>query len=198
MVGACLLAFAVSVDIFFAAMGCRMSGIRIPKCSAVFVSVFDTAVMGLAMLFGGWLGRHVSVALFEMGGVLLIGGMGLAQIIGEAIRAFLEKHPIRRRTLGLVIEICLDEAAADTDGSKVLGLREVPAYAAALSLDAFAAGVGAGFTAQESGICLVLTLVMGFAFTLWGNRAGHLSGRWRVAGGVLLVVLAVLRYIENL
>ena len=198
MIGAFLLAFAVSVDIFFAAMGCRMSSILIPKRSAVFISVFDTAVMGLAMLFGGWLGRHVPVRLFELGGVILIGGMGFLQIIGEGVKSLLREHPIRRKTLGLVIEVCLDETAADTDGSKVLGLREVPAYAAALSLDAFTAGVGAGFTAQESAFCLGLTLLLGFVFTLWGTRAGHLSGRWRVVGGVLLIVLALLRYIEDL
>ena len=195
VVGACLLAFAVSVDIFFAAMGCRMSGILIPKRSAALVSAFDTAVMGLALLFGGWLGRHVSVRLFELGGVLLIGGMGFAQIAGELLKGFMRrKQRIRRHALGLVIDICIDETAADTDGSKVLGIREVPAYAAALSLDALAAGIVAGFGLQEGLLCMGLMLVMGFLFTLWGNRAGHLSGKWRMVGGGLLIVMACLRY----
>ena len=198
MIGAGRLAFAVSVDLFFAAMGCRMSGIWIPKRCALFVAVFDTAVMGAAMLFGGWLGQHVSVTLFERCGILLIGGMGFLQIIGESVKSLIKAHPIRRRTLGLVVEICLDETAADTDGSKVLGLREVPAYAAALSLDAFAAGIGAGFSLQEGAACLMLTLLLGFVFTLWGNRAGHLSGKWRVVGGVLLVVVALLHYMGSL
>ena len=198
MIGACLLALAVSVDVFFAAMGCRMSGIRIPKRSALLVSLFDTAVMGAALLFSGWLGKHVTVSLFELGGVLLIGGMGFLQIVGEGIKALLKEKPIRRRTMGLMIEICLDETAADTDGSKVLGVREVPAYAAALSLDALAAGIGAGFALPEGLLCMGLMLVLGFVLTLLGNRAGHLSGKWRMVGGALLIVLALLRYMGSL
>lgn len=192
---ACLLAAAVCMDTFFAAMGCRMSGIRIPKRCALVISAVGTAVLAVSLLCGAWLGSILPVEAFRYGGAILLAVIGAVQLLGEGLTAFLRRRrrPIRRRALGLVIDICLDETAADTDGSKVLGLSEVPAFAAAMSLDSLATGIGAGLAGAEIGVCLALTFVLGCVLTVCGNRIGCVSGRFRWTGGALLLLLAVVR-----
>lgn len=194
---ACLLAAAVCMDTFFAAMGCRMSGIHIPKRCALVIAAAGTAVLAVSLLCGAWLGTMLPVNAFRYGGAVLLAVIGAVQLLGEGLTAFLRRRrrPIRRRALGLVIDICLDETAGDTDGSQVLSMSEVPAYAAAMSLDSLATGVGAGLHGAAIPVCLALTLLLGFTLTVCGNRLGRiLSGRW--AGGALLIVLAVYRLLR--
>ncbi len=195
MLKACLLAAAVCMDTFFAAMGCRMSGIHIPKRCAALISVVGTVFLGISLLGGKLLAGCLPVGLCRYGGAALLAVIGLVQLLKEYLTTVLRNRhrPIRRRALGLVIDICLDETAADTDGSKTLGLSEVPAFAAAMSLDSLASGVGAGLHGAGIPVCLGLTLVLGFVLTVCGNRAGALNKQYSWLGGVLLLVLAVCR-----
>lgn len=195
MLKACLLAAAVCMDTFFAAMGCRMSGIHIPKRCAALISLVGTVFLGVSLLGGALLADRLPVGLCRYGGAVLLAIIGLIQLLKECLTAILRnrRQPIRRRALGLVFDICLDETAADTDGSKVLGLAETPAFAAAMSLDSLASGVGAGLQGVSIPVCLILTLVLGFVLTVCGNRAGKLNKQYSWLGGVMLLVLAVYR-----
>lgn len=197
MLRACLLAAAVCMDTWFAAMGCSMSGIRIPKRCAALISVIGSVFLGISLLGGQILERLLPETLCRYGGaavLCLIGGMQLAR---EGLKAlFRSKKPhIRRKALGLVIEICFDETLADADGSKTLSIREAVAFAAALSLDSLASGLGAGIAPEWIFLCLLLTLVLGFALTLLGaaagRRIGHRHLQW--LGGVMLVILGICR-----
>ncbi len=194
MLRACLLAAAVCMDTFFAAMGCSMGGIRIPKRCAALISVIGCAFLGISLLGGQLLEALLPGEFCRYAGaavLCIIGGMQLAK---EGLRAvFRSKKPhIRRKALGLVIDICFDETLADADGSKTLSIREAVSFAAALSLDSLTTGLGAGIGAEWMLPCLGLALVLGFTLTLLGAVIGTRCGRRHLQwlGGVMLIVLA--------
>ena len=200
MLRAGLLAAAVCMDTFFAAMGCSMSGIQIPKRCAAIISVIGSAVLGASLLCGQLLATLLPDAVCRYSGaavLILIGGM---QLTKQALQAlFRAKKPhIRRKALGLVIDICFDETLADADGSKILSPGESLTFAAALSLDSLASGMGAGIEPCWCLLCLSLTLVLGFALTLLGASIGKCceSRRFQWIGGVMLIVLAGCRLLS--
>lgn len=198
MLEACLLAAAVCMDVFFAAIGCSFSGIHIPKRCAALISAVGTVFLGISLLGGSLLGRLLPEVIFRYAGAFLLLAMGTVTLLKEALRAaFRARRPhIRRKALGLVIEICFDETLADADGSKTLSMSEAFSFAAAMSIDSLASGIGAGLTGAGIPLCLTLTLVLGYVLTILGSVLGrHCRSRSRFSwlGGAMLVVLAVCR-----
>lgn len=198
MLGACLLATAVCMDVFFAAIGCSISGIWIPKRCAALISAVGTVFLGASLLGGSLLGRLLPEAIYRYGGAFLLLLMGTVTLLKEALRAVFRAHRphIRRRALGLVIDICFDETLADADGSKTLSMSEALSFAAAMSIDSLASGIGAGLHGAGIIFCLVLTLVLGYILTVGGSMLGkRCRSRYRFSwlGGAMLVLLAVCR-----
>ena len=197
MLRACMLAAAVCMDTLFAAMGCSMSGIHIPKRCAALISVIGSAFLGLSLLGGQVLASLLPDAVCRYGGTAILCVIGGMQLAKEGLKAlFRSKKPhIRRKALGLVIDICFDETLADADGSKTLSMREAVTFAAALSLDSLVSGLGAGIGAGWILPCLGLTLVLGFALTLLGaaigTRCSHRHLQW--LGGCMLIALGLCR-----
>ena len=58
MLRACLLSAAVCMDVFFAAMGCSMNGIHIPKRCSLLISIVGTVFLA-ASLMGAELLNHL-------------------------------------------------------------------------------------------------------------------------------------------
>ena len=199
MLKACLLALAVSVDTFFAAMGCSISGIRITKRCVVLVSVVGCLFMGVALLGSQVLSRILPEPLYRYGGAAVLCVIGLSELMKEGLQALFRarKPHWKRRALGLVIEICFDETKADMDGSKDLSLGEMLSLAVVLSLDAFASGLTAGIAPEWWLLCMGLTLVLGFVLTLLGAILGKRYARRHLQwiGGVMLLLLAGCRII---
>ena len=198
MMRALLLAAAVCMDTFFAAIGCSMSGIAIPKRCALLVSAIGTAMLALSLCLADAIGAHLPPAVCRIGGSVLLCTIGTAQIVKSGMKAAIRRRRphIRRRALGLVIDICFDETLADADGSKTLSLREAAAFSAALSLDSLASGMGAGIAPRMLPLCLAITLVLGYLLMLAGCRIGserRERPRAEWLGGVLLVMLGVCR-----
>lgn len=198
MLGVCLLAAAVCMDVFFAAIGCSMSGIWIPKRCAALISAVGTVFLGISLMGGSLLGQLLPEAIYRYGGAFLLLLMGIAALLKEALRAVFRAHRphIRRRALGLVIDICFDETLADTDGSKTLSMTEACSFAAAMSIDSLASGIGAGLHGAGIPFCLALTLVLGYLFTVFGSKLGKrccTKSRFTWLGGAMLVLLALCR-----
>ena len=197
MLKACLLAAAVCMDTFFAAMGCSISGIRIPKRCAALISVIGSAFLGVSLLGGQVLASLLPESVCRYGGAAILCVLGGVQLAKEGLKAlFRSKKPhIKRKALGLVIEICFDETLADTDGSKTLSVREAVTFAAALSLDSLVSGLGAGIGAGWIFPCLGLTLVLGFVLTLSGAALGMTCSRRHLQwlGGCMLIALGICR-----
>jgi putative sporulation protein YtaF len=195
----CLLSAAVCTDAFFAAVGCSMSGINIPKRCALLVSAIGTAFLGISLLGAQMLAQVLPEAICRYGGCLIIALLGGVQLCKGLCREMLRRrksHCLHWRGLGMVLELCLDETRADADGSKTLSMGESAAYAVALSIDSLASGLGAGITGKSIFPCLLLTLILGFAATVTGSRLGRVwrkkqSCEW--LGGLLLLLIALLR-----
>ncbi len=198
---AVLLAAAVCMDTFFAAMGCSISGIRIPKRCAAVISAVGSGFLAVSLLCAQGLERLLPAEICRFGGAAVLACIGLVQILKEALRALFRVHPphIRRRALGLVIEICFDETLADADGSKTLSIREAVTFAAALSLDSLASGLGAGIGRDWILPCIGLTLALGFGLTLTGSTVGKncSTRKMQWLGGVMLILLAVCRILPS-
>ncbi len=199
MLRACLLAIAVCTDTFFAAMGCSMSGIVIPKRCAAIVSLVGTAFLGISLLFAELLYQVLPPGFCRYGGSVLLCAMGGIQLCKGMLNTLLEQRGsmcLRCRGIGLVIRIYLDETTADADGSKRLSMGEAFAFAAALSLDSLASGIGAGIFRSAVPLCLVLTLLLGFSATIIGCKIGTSCKKesplsW--IGGGMLVLLGISR-----
>lgn len=197
MLRAVLLAAAVCMDTCFAAMGCSMSGIAIPKRCAALISVIGSVFLGVSLLCAQLLERILPETVCLFGGAAVLAVIGGVQLMKEGLTALFRAHPphIRWRTLGLVVEICFDETLADADGSKTLSLSEAAAFAAALSLDSLASGLGAGIPRIWILPCLALSLLLGFVLTLTGAAIGKRCAARKLQwlGGVMLLLLALVR-----
>ena len=197
MLRMCLLSAAVCMDTCFAAMGCSMGGIRIPKRCAAVISVTGAVFLCLSLLGAQLLQEILPETVCRICGAGVLCVLGSIQLMKEGLRAiFRTKKPhIRRRALGLVIEICFDETMADADGSKVLSIGEAVTFSAAMSLDSLVSGLGAGITAEHIIPCVILTLLLGFFLTLLGAEIGKRcrkrSLQW--LGGFMLIALGICR-----
>ncbi|MBE6875190.1 MAG: hypothetical protein E7496_00420 [Ruminococcus sp.] len=196
MFQACLLAFAVCMDTFFASIGCSMNGILIPKRCAFLISAVGTAFLTISLYGAQILGRILPENVFRYAGFLILLLLGSSQIMKEMLTALFRKHRPHWKwnALGLVISICFDETLADTDHSKTLSMREAIAYSSALSLDSLASGLGAGIQKQAVPACLLLTFCAGFLLTMLGTKIGkicHTKHHLSWLGGVMLLILAL-------
>lgn len=198
MVQAILLALAVCMDTFFAAMGCSMNGIRIPKRCALLISIVGTIFLSISLFSAQLLNHFIPEVFFQYIGFCILFLLGSSQMMKDMLTALFQKHRPHWnwKALGLVIDICFDETLADVDHSKILSMREAVAFSAALSLDSLASGLGAGIQKQFIPICLLLTLCAGFLLTLFGSRLGkfcHSKKNFSWLGGLMLLILAFCR-----
>lgn len=198
MVNSLLLAAAVCMDTYFAAMGCTMAGIRIPRRYSLLISGIGTVVLGLSFALSSILQGLLPEGIFRLGGALLLAAMGLWSIGKTAIPALFEggrSIRIRFKGLELAVRIAFDETKADCDGSKSLNFREACAFSTAMSLDSLVSGMGAALCGYEVIVCLVLCFLLGVAAVLAGILTGGCGKRtcpsW--IGGVFLLLLSIIR-----
>lgn len=198
MFQAVLLAFAVCMDTFFAAMGCSMNGILIPKRCALLISIVGTIFLSVSLFSAQLLNQFLPELFFQYIGFSILFLLGSSQLMKEMLTALFQKHRPHWnwKALGLVIDICFDETLADVDHSKILSMCEAVAFSAALSLDSLASGLGAGIQKEYILLCLMMTLCAGFLLTLFGSRLGkfcHSKKNFSWLGGVMLLILAFCR-----
>lgn len=201
MVNSFLLAAAVCMDTYFAAMGCTMAGIRIPRRYSLLVSGIGTGVLGLSFALSSLLQGLLPGVIFRLGGALLLAAMGLWSIAKAAIPALFEggrSIRIRFKGLELAVQIAFDETKADQDGSKSLNFREAAAFSTAMSLDSLVSGMGAALCGKERVFCLFVCFLLGVAAVLLGISTGNCGKRtpcpsW--IGGAMLLLLSILRLI---
>ncbi len=192
-----LLAAAVSADTLFAVMGCTASGIRIRRRYALLVSFVGAVFLGISLLFSGVLAAWLPSDVCRWGGSILLMGMGTVQLCRDGIRSLLERRRamcLHWRGIGIVIRICLDENAADADGSKSLSFGEAAAFAAALSLDSLISGLGAGIEGLQVPVCIAAAFTLGCAAVLLGCALGHrFHPKFTWIGSIFLILLAFSR-----
>ena len=102
MIRAVLLAAAVCMDTFFAAIGCSMSRIAIPKRCALLVSVIGTAMLAVSIGCAGQIGAHLPPPLCKIGGAVLLCTIGAAATAAHppARARARHRHLLRRDPCG--------------------------------------------------------------------------------------------------
>ncbi|MGE5561040.1 MAG: sporulation membrane protein YtaF [Chloroflexota bacterium] len=203
-----LLAVALSLDSLVAGVAYGLQGIRVPLRSLAAMAGVSTLALGLSMGIGRAAGALISPLLARLLGALLLIGIGgyiLLKSWLEVGRASGRRDgslaAIRLASLGLVVQILRDPAAADVDRSGDLTVAEATTLGLAMAIDAFGAGAGIGISTRGWLPWLLPALVGGGAAGLLA--AGHVAGRYgvrqelrgRVAylPGCILVALGLLQ-----
>ncbi|WP_273851018.1 sporulation membrane protein YtaF [Guptibacillus spartinae] len=201
------LAFAVSVDGFGVGLTYGLRKMKIPFKSILIISICSAISMLIAMGFGSLLQLWISdiVAQRIGGGILIVLGVW---VLYQMIRnnKDVEKTVSERillhyeiRSLGVVISILRKPTTADFDDSGTITGIEAIMLGAALSLDAFGAGIGAsmvGFPPIETSL---LIACMSSLFLLSGLKFGNLTSniKWMdklsFLPGCLLIILGFMR-----
>ena len=194
-----LLALIVCGDMLLTAAAYGMTGIRISLRAALILSIMGAAALTAAMLAARLIGLFIPLIWCRYAGCLILsalGGISIFRSLSEKRCTHLkERNPKNKPHF---LDICLDAAAADADGSKSLSWTEAALLALALSLDSLAAGFGAGLQNPHPIRCGLFCLFIGFFCVTCGYHIGrHLHRKssmhldWLT--GLLLILLALLQ-----
>ena len=222
-----LLALSVSLDGFGVGVAYGLRRIRIPALSVAVISGCSALAVALAMSAGQLLGRFLVPQAASAAGAAILIGIGcwsLYQCLrgsdrddggrdgqaevreedgdtteeGNLSRVRLLRLEIR--PLGLIVHILRSPPAADADRSGAISPGEAVWLGAALSMDAFGAGIGAALIGLPAGITPLVVGAAGAAFLVLGLRAGTKANGRRAAAktmsvlpGLILIILGFLR-----
>ncbi|MFB4162989.1 sporulation membrane protein YtaF [Alteribacillus sp. JSM 102045] len=203
-----LLAFAVSVDSFGAGLAYGLRGLELPVKSLLFIGFCS----GFSVLIGGsaatLLSKYVPSAITEaMGGgiLILIGIWALSQVIKDNKSSPIEgdypslskEDKKKKGMLSQVVSIIKRPDEADMDRSGSISTREAAFLGAALSLDAFGAGIGASLLGLSPFILAGAVAFMCAVFLTIGMKGGKKLAAFEIVQklsflpGVLLICLGL-------
>lgn len=195
------LAFIVSIDIYLASAACCNSGIRIPFRSAFIIDLFSTAVMLVSVSLSDIISDYITSDTCHIIGTVVLITLGSLNITKSLLRNIMRRisekggFSLKMGELSMFVRLCLDDAAADIDSSKVLSAGEAFFLALAGSLDAAATGLSCGgtdisavYAASATCICGAAALTLG---PLTGRKISSLRHDLSWSGGLLLILFAV-------
>ncbi len=179
-----LLAFAVSVDCFSAGLAYGLRNIKIPLQTIFIIALCSATALLAAALVGKYISRTLSPeAAGKIGGSILIilGLWALIQFFRSSVhkKFGLEKSgdytllKFEFRSLGIVIHILRKPLTADLDKSGDISGLEALLLGAALSLDAFGAGIGAFFLGIPPFLLAVSVGIMSSCLAALGLKCGR-------------------------
>ena len=199
-------AVIISVDTFLFAAAYRSSGIKIPLFSAFVISFICAFVFGISIYLSSVFGNLISESLCRISGTLVMVAIGILAIGKSAVRNAVKhlngenKLSVKMCGLNFVIQLYLDDTAADTDNSKILSPREAVTLAVAGSLDSMATGLGCGISGINPLVSAFFTFVIGciaiFLGSVTGRKISSLKHDLSWTGGLLLIIFAVASYIS--
>lgn len=181
-----IIALGLSADAFAVSVSDGMCGRNVTKKHALMTAVSFGFFQCMMPILGFLLGRTFSDAISSIQhlvALVLLGAIGV-NMIAEAVKEY--RHP---------------ENVCNTD--RIFSARNLLLQGIATSIDALAIGVG--FAAMKVNICTSSLLIGIVTFTVCiigvfiGKRFGLLLGlRARLAGGILLIIIGLKIFIENL
>lgn len=203
MIGDILLMLATSLDGFSAGIAYGYRRVKFPQRDRVLVAGLSIGAMGLAMLLGRAASALLPHRAGRLIGCLLLVGLGAWTILreladGHAVREPHELWSWRIPRLGLVIQILHEPIEADLDDSGSINDIEAVWLGAALSLDAFAAGLAANLGISPPFYLPVLVGSANWLFLTGGIALGEHIEREKLPGlallpGAILIILGLLR-----
>lgn len=196
-----LLAMALSLDGFGAGITYGLRKTKIPFLSVVIISLCSGIVLCISMQAGALLQRIFSPSAASVIGAVILMAMGGWSLIqqfaarsnreagNETLRstktetrkeAVTKMVPLAKkeiftleiRKLGLVIQILRSPTQADMDDSGSISSWEAMWLGAALSLDAFGAGLGAAMLGLSPWVTSAVAALFSGLFLLLGMKVG--------------------------
>ena len=205
LLSAFLLSASVSADALAVGFSYGASRIHVPLRSLLMIAAICTAVTGGFVCLGTIALPIIPPAMESILSVCLLCGVACIRLCDSTVKQLIRRHPALSRQLQfrvfdlrVILHICTDSTAADSDHSKTISVKEAVALALALSLDGAAAGIGAGV----GSVPVIQTILFSFLFTLaafsLGGKLGNLiEGKLQFEcgffSGALLLILAALR-----
>ena len=196
------LAFIVSIDIYLASAACCNSGIRIPVRSAFIIDSFSAAVMFVSVSLSDFISGIISSHTCHIIGTVVLIFLGSLNITKSILRNIMRRisekggFSLKMGELSLFVRLCLDDAAADMDSSKVLSAGEAFFLALAGSLDAAATGLSCGGSDISAVNAAIAAFVCGAAALTLGSLTGRKISSLRHdlswSGGLFLILFAVI------
>lgn len=210
-----LLALAVSLDSFGAGLNYGLRNIKIPIGSILIIALCSGGMILVSMLLGSLLAPVLpkEIATVTGGGILMIiGAWAFVQMWRQQRTGTKEESQVlmavqsvesRRllhielRSIGLVIEILRTPSRADVDRSGTISASEAALLGAALSLDAFGAGIGAAFIGLSPWLTAPVIALFSAGFLWFGIGTGKLCAnqQWMkklsFLPGLILIVLGL-------
>lgn len=180
-----LLAIAVSFDSLAIGMTYGMAKIKIPSLPKLVLSIVSGCFLLIAMLFSrlafGWITPQMANLV---GGsiLILIGFYNLWRVnnshqksnerVYQPLATTKLVYKLRIPFLGLIINVIKEPLSADYDQSKTISINEGLILGLALSLDAFASGIGAAVLGFPPLITALAVMVASYVFISQGLKHG--------------------------
>lgn len=219
-----LLAFAVSLDGFGVGITYGIRKIKIPVLSIFIIALCSGLIILLSMMVGvtmsGWLSPR-GASMIGAGILIAIGSWALYRFVtnGEsenetghakpqavdddtAAESPPERIPVltlELRLFGIMIQILRTPSVADVDRSGTISAGEAFLLGAALSLDAFGAGIGAALVGFQPVVTAVLIAASSGLFLWMGTRVGFWASgmRWvrqlSMLPGIILIAMGIFK-----
>ncbi len=217
-----LLAFAVSLDGFGVGITYGIRKIKIPVLSIMIIALCSGFIILLSMMVGvamsEWLSPH-GASMIGAGILIAIGSWALYRFLtnGDTEKEGPAKpvaadsseagEPPDRRTVltlelrifGIMIQILRTPSVADVDRSGTISAGEAFLLGAALSLDAFGAGIGAALVGFQPWLTALLIAASSGLFLWMGTRVGFWASgiRWvrqlSMLPGIILIAMGIFK-----
>ena len=215
-----LLAFAVSLDGFGVGIAYGIRKIKIPVLSVFIIALCSGLIILLSMMVGvamsGWLSPH-GASMLGAGIMIAIGSWALYRFLtngdtekegpaASSTAGSADGAPERitvltleLRIFGIMIQILRTPSVADMDRSGTISAGEAFLLGAALSLDAFGAGIGAALVGFQPWITALLIAASSGLFLWMGTRVGFWASgiRWvrqlSMLPGIILIAMGIFK-----
>lgn len=217
-----LLAMAVSLDSFGVGLNYGLRRITVPIGSILIISICSGMVMLVSMLMGSLVLPLVPERYAGWAGGTILIGIGLwafiqmrrqhqagdKRTVVQQDRDVDELQAPRRifhleiKRAGIVIDILRTPATADMDRSGTISAGEAALLGAALSLDAFGAGIGAALIDLTPWVTAPVIALFCAVFLQLGIHAGKLASRavWMnrlsFVPGIILIMLGLSKFLQ--
>lgn len=207
-----LFSMALSTDAFGIGVSCELRDIKTPVSARVIICLMSVLVTGSAVLIGSTVSEFVPLWFGKIAGALLLFILGVYVIFSalsdkEKVH---KKKPKKENILnlavkpfGITIRIIRNPVECDMDNSSSIDMAEACYTGLAISVDSFAAGLGAGVSGVSGitvplmcGVCQMIFLCCGINIGKKLHNIRRIKQKYfSIISGIMLIAIAVLRII---
>ena len=199
---ALLLTTALSLDAFAASFAYGSSKIKIPFKSVMVINIIGSLVLASSIYLGALLRPFIPAEIASGLAFVILFTLGLIKIFDAAFKSLIRKYSDAYKKVEFslldfkfILTVYANPERADVDSSRALSPKEAVVIAAALSLDSFAVGFGAGLISINHFQIIAFSLVTDVVAIVLGCRLGNkiaekspVNMSW--LGGIILILIA--------